>query len=149
MTTNNVLNNYSPGSVGQNAYVQDSGSTTGSNSFVDVTGATATITPRSSSSRILIMMSALYQVSLVALTQTQAKIQCLRGVTVIGGTPYATLGATEPTSGTTTVGIYNFVFVDSPATTSATTYKFQQEITPNNGQTIQTFDLSFVLMELT
>lgn len=149
MTTNNIINNYSPGSVGQNASVQDSGSTTGSNSFVDITGATATITPRATSSKILIMMSAFFQVSLVSLTQTQAKIQCARGVTVIGGSPYATIGATEATFGTSTIGIYNFVYVDSPASTSALTYKFQQEITPNNGQTIQTLDLSFVLMELT
>jgi hypothetical protein len=92
--------------------------TTTSGTYVDVTGLAATITPTSSSSKILVIANLSYSAS----TGRDAAFQILRGATVI------------PTGVTGSVlnGAYSFSmfsvaqsFLDSPATTSATTYKIQ------------------------
>lgn len=101
--------------------------TTTSTTFTDITGLSVSITPTASTSKILV----LYNVSgsqAVAAQIAQARL--MRGSTAINvgdasGTrtqatsdPFSVAG---PIVGTTVVGS----FLDSPATTSATTYKFQ------------------------
>jgi len=92
--------------------------TTTSGTYVDVTGLAATITPSSASSKILVLANISYSAS----NGRDAAFQVLRGSTVI------------PTGVTGSVlnGVYSYSmfslaqsYLDSPATTSATTYKIQ------------------------
>jgi len=104
--------------------------TTTSNSFVDVTGLSASITPRSASSKILVTVS-FFMSANSGSGYPQARI--LRGSTAIyiGDAAGNRIPALSNTGG----GLFNadvgtgFInsaqFVDSPATTSSTTYKIQ------------------------
>jgi hypothetical protein len=92
--------------------------TTTSGSYVDVTGLSASITPTSASSKILVVANLSYSAS----SGRDAAFQILRGATVIPA------GVT----GSVLNGAYSFSmfsvaqsYLDSPATTSATTYKIQ------------------------
>jgi hypothetical protein len=99
---------------------------TSSTSFNDITGLTVSITPTSSSSRILV----LYDVGLSCANGTGAPIRMLRGATVIyagdaaGNRP---LGLAQMDGAASQYAIYRISgnFLDSPATTSSITYKFQ------------------------
>jgi hypothetical protein len=100
--------------------------TTASASLVDITGLSATITPTSATSQILVLCS-------VALNVTNgnymAQVVLLRGATQISvgdaagsrtqSSAYATVNGDRGRSP------FAINFLDSPATTSATTYKFQ------------------------
>jgi hypothetical protein len=100
--------------------------TTSSGSFTDVTGLTVSITPTSSSSKILV----LYDVGLSCQNGTGAPIRMLRGSTVIyagdaaGNRP---LGIAQIDGASTQYSVPRIsgTFLDSPATTSSITYKFQ------------------------
>jgi hypothetical protein len=102
--------------------------TTTSGTFVDITGYSATITPSSTSSKILVISS--FHVSNGA-TSAYVRAQLLRGATALG-LGDASGSATQITS-TSSIGnssdpdILNssYTYLDSPATTSATTYKWQ------------------------
>jgi hypothetical protein len=103
--------------------------TTTSTSFVDVTGLTASITPSSTNSRILIIgKMAINPRSSGALGYSQL----LRGNTVIGGgtetgsrpSAMSTFVA-DPAVGTTDL---SFNFVDSPASVSSQTYQIQTRV---------------------
>jgi hypothetical protein len=110
-----------------------------STTFTDST-LTATITPSSSSSKILVMVaqfSSLFKND----SRTQMGIQLLRGATVLGNfgnTGYETFGARFDGSTLALIrSIVNFQYLDSPATTSATTYKTQGKIdTTSNSQSL-------------
>jgi hypothetical protein len=99
--------------------------TTSTSSYVDVTGWAATITPTASTSKVLVFYS-----TIVSGNQDYwCGFQIVRGATVVGnGT--ATGSATAANKGVrenfanggmSVAGMY----LDSPATTSATTYKMQ------------------------
>jgi len=99
-----------------------------STSYTDITGMSVTITPSSASNKILILC----HLGILGTTGggTSASVQLLRGATVIGnGTP----ASSRPGSIYRTAGGVNgdhnnggsFQFLDSPSTTSATTYKLQ------------------------
>jgi hypothetical protein len=100
---------------------------TASTSFVDVTGMSVTITPRSTSSKILIMVGA--QVSMNSADCTTVKI--LRGSTDIfigdaaGSRPRVSSSKSFTSNGIEAAPI---IYLDSPATTSATTYKLQMRL---------------------
>jgi hypothetical protein len=88
--------------------------------YVD-TGLTGTITPKFSTSKILVEV---HQNGVVKTTNdTAANIQLLRGASVLAYfSGYAGQnGGTTPNS----VGSVSISYLDSPATTSATTYKTQ------------------------
>lgn len=97
-----------------------------SQTFTDITGLSASITPSATSSKILVLASVM-----LGATADFAYIRLLRDSTVIdvgdaaGSRPQVT-GAINYT-GTQTYNSSQIpvVFLDSPATTSATTYKFQ------------------------
>ena len=100
--------------------------TTSSTSYTDITGLSVSITPTVNTSKVLVM------VQLIASQEVgvnQALVQLVRGTTPIdigdaaGSRSQATqqirgFGAEYPSVNT-------FVYLDSPATTSATTYKMQ------------------------
>jgi len=99
-------------------------STTGT-SYVD-TGITATITPQSNSSKILVLAS--FQVQLFrSASETGAAIQLMRGSTVISKRDQELHAEADTTSQSRIIFryIHSLNFLDSPATTSATTYKIQ------------------------
>jgi hypothetical protein len=103
----------------------DSFSTT-SSSFVDLTGLTLTITPTSASSTILIGYTV--QGTGVAATN-MGVIQIVRGSTAIGNAAAAgsrSVGNTVVSElAVAEIGQQASFYMDSPATTSATTYKLQ------------------------
>ena len=90
--------------------------TTSSTSFVDVTGLTVSITPKFATSKILVIMSVTNAAS-VANVVSQFT-QLLRNSTGL-----ATFRVGAPAADQ--AGSLNFNYLDSPATTSATTYKVQ------------------------
>ncbi len=98
--------------------------TTNSTSFVDVTGLSATITPSSTSNKILI----LYEI-MVSANSSQFYIKLLRGSTDIYIGDSA--GSRKRVTNNHWLGDPNNMFssvinyLDSPNTTSATTYKIQ------------------------
>ena len=101
--------------------------TTTSGSFVDVTGITATITPSSTSSKIYISMSTTVGDSAGA----YAHMRVLRNGTAIGlgATPNGNASGvsfvTQGYQSTNQCLTIPFTYLDSPATTSALTYKLQ------------------------
>jgi len=101
--------------------------TTTSTSFTDITGMSVAITPASTSSKIFVMVN----LSTGNTSDRTSGYQLLRGSTPIGigdsdgsNRVEATAGTSSETSsaGQKTVA---FTFLDSPSTTSATTYKVQ------------------------
>ena len=100
--------------------------TTGSTSYVDLTGLTLTMTPSSTSSQILVT----YSVQASGISGTNmGGIQILRGATAIGNAAAAgsrsVANTVIPELGAAVFGQVTNTFLDSPATTSATTYKLQ------------------------
>lgn len=95
-----------------------------SGSFTDTT-LTASITPSSSSSKVLVMVSQYYKsTSAASGTAYGFQIKALRGATQIGGSYFDYLSGLA--AGTyNKFGMWNFSYLDSPATTSSTTYKTQ------------------------
>ena len=95
-----------------------------STSFIDVTGLSVSITPREATSQIICMG----QINTGTSASEFVTVQLMRGATAIGngtgGTTYNAISsnAFQSASGMWTTPI---MFLDSPATTSATTYKLQ------------------------
>ena len=94
--------------------------------FTDVTGLSVTITPSSSSSKVLIIPS----LSIGAKKGSRHGYRILRGSTAIGvgdssGSRTQYTQQAGNLNSDTAVYSNTFLFLDSPATTSATTYKIQ------------------------
>lgn len=85
---------------------------------------TATITPSSATSKVLIMTFQNFTLSRATSGDANARINLLRGATEIFARASATLEYNSDSSMTTA---NNIIYLDSPATTSATTYKTQQK----------------------
>lgn len=108
---------------------------TTSGSWVDANLA-ATITPTSASNNILVMVAApfrLYRTTEV----TQSRAQILRGATAISANHVLELDAYTAAAGRTVLGTsFAYTKLDTPATTSATTYKLQTYVvyTANSAQ---------------
>tara|TARA_Y100000401_G_scaffold80964_1_gene66366 strand:+ start:168 stop:662 length:495 start_codon:yes stop_codon:yes gene_type:complete len=94
-------------------------------SFVD-SGVTAAITPSSNSSKILVVASMQYFIRRDA-TETSGSFKLLRGSTAISTHTGAVHIEADTTSQSRIIaeGGYTIQRLDSPATTSATTYKVQ------------------------
>ena len=94
--------------------------------YVDVTGLSVTITPTSATSKILITSMCQFTTVQGATTYSVGQIQLLRGATQM----YSTLFGSYFSGGTPPQYLVNYgtpfmQWIDSPATTSATTYKIQ------------------------
>jgi hypothetical protein len=95
------------------------------NAWTDITGLSVSITPTSASNKILVMAS-VQGIN----TASNAYLRLVRGSTGIGvGTTSGSRSAVSSSniigSGTNSLGGSSFQFLDSPATTSSTTYKIQ------------------------
>ena len=106
-------------------------STTGT-SFVD-TGLSGSITPSSNSSKILIIVAQRFYIKR-STDQARGGFRLLRGSTVIQQGPNNASGSEPAGEGFSSAngpgaiqvaGVYSTTFLDSPSTTSATTYKTQ------------------------
>jgi len=94
---------------------------TTSTSYTDATDLTATITPSSTNSKILILMSIGVDCTTAGITDNGVKGQIVRASTNIWTTDYF-YGRNNSTGNRQNSSI---VYLDSPASTSALTYKFQ------------------------
>jgi hypothetical protein len=101
-----------------------------STSFTDITGLSVSITPTSASSKILVLVSSNYG--------TGGGSQLFMANLVRGSTNIATPNNTGLTYSATAVAYqttidqvanYSINFLDSPSTTSSTTYKVQAKVT--------------------
>jgi hypothetical protein len=113
-----------------------SDTTIASTSFQDTT-LTASITPSSATSKILVFVTQAYLVYRQADTVVGG-LRILRGATAIAThdiTPTIT-GGLNSSSELATRGVWSMCYLDSPATTSSTTYKTQGKVssTANSGQ---------------
>jgi hypothetical protein len=103
------------------------------------TGITATITPTSATSKILVIISANAKTSRSA-SSMDIGGKVLRGATTI--VDYSTYGLFTSQVGAGSVDTYfgnlaSITYLDSPATTSATTYKLQAKVdSTGSGQTV-------------
>lgn len=99
---------------------------TTTNAYVD-TGLSASITPTSSSSKILVLVdvAGVYKTS----TDTGVNIKLLRGSTDL--IIFAKAAAYTNSTATNLVGTQGCNYLDSPSTTSSTTYKVQFASTAN------------------
>jgi hypothetical protein len=102
------------------------------------TGIAATITPTSATSKIMVIISAQYEVYRET-SDANAGAKLLRGATTLldyGNTNFARVY----TAGTDSANMVtsSVTYLDSPATTSATTYKLQSLVptTANNGRVV-------------
>jgi len=105
----------------------DAQSNASSNSFSDITGLTVTITPKSTSSKILLLCN----ISLSAASDgTGRAFKVLRGSTAIGvgndgSRPQVSFFGSPMSSDSNMQGTTSWHYLDSPNSTSALTYKVQ------------------------
>jgi hypothetical protein len=138
----------STGKVVQIVYGSTATVANNSTSTLADSGLTATITPTSASNKVLVMVS--QNGVLKSTNDTSVVLVLLRGATQIMG--LADRGALTQTTATNTISISGD-YLDSPATTSATTYKTQFASQANNSvvycQQVTASTSSIVLMEVT
>ena len=120
------------GSVLQVVNVAYAGGTTSSSSstYADVTGLTATITPNFSTSKILVIVSV--NGCKKTTNNTYLALRLVRDATVIHSLEQE--GGYTNNSDINEFGGCGCNFLDSPATTSATTYKIQLASVANNAE---------------
>ena len=111
--------------------------TIATSTYTDTT-LTATITPTLSTSKILVLVTQVVEMTRSADTQA-VKLQLLRGATSIfdeGGSPYFQKLSVTGATAVNLTQMQSFQYVDSPAATSATTYKTQAGVfsTASSGQ---------------
>jgi hypothetical protein len=115
------------------------------------TDLTATITPSASTSKILVMLSQPFFIERDS-QGVEGYAAILRGgTTIVNTTPFGFAYYYQPGTQADLIGVFAYNYLDSPATTSATTYKTQMRInaTSLNGQvTANTFSSTLILMEI-
>jgi hypothetical protein len=105
--------------------------TSSSNAFAD-TGLTASITPSATSSKILVVVQ---QAGCgKSASDTEAQIKLLRGATDIS--TFASQVGLTGSAATNIVGTQGVIYLDSPATTSSTTYKTQFRSVANTASAV-------------
>ena len=128
-TSGTVLTDTSPkaGNVLQviNSSTQTQVTSTSGSTWVD-TGITATITPSSSSSKILVLVSANGLIKIATTNSgVAASLQLLRGASTLINIGNDNSGTDTTANGGVNITTASTSYLDSPATTSATTYKVQ------------------------
>jgi hypothetical protein len=123
--------------VVQDVFSTESGTT--STSYVAVSGFAATITPSSTSSKILVLCSASGYIN----TSNAYLGTIYRGTTSLGdfGRLYS--------QGSALGGILTFNYLDSPSTTSATTYTYYHKVASGTGYvSVNNYTSVLTLMEI-
>ena len=115
-----------------------------STSYSDITGATINVTPSSSSNKILFMFTCYWVNTLVSGTNANCSFKTFRDSTNI----YESFHSAESGSGGLQAkGTCNHIFVDSPSTTSAVTYKVQYKVS-NSNSTVYVYDARLMAFEV-
>lgn len=130
----NFLTTGSPGAILQvKSAFKDDVATTTSTSFADISGLSVSITPSSATNKCLIMVTL---GSVGNLTNTTL-FNIVRDSTAIaqpsGGTAPASINEYNGSSNNGDVDTCSIIFLDSPATTSAITYKVQWRVDNGTG----------------
>lgn len=107
---------------------------TTSTSYTDITGLSVSITPTLATSKVLVFVGFTAAVS----ADISVMFQLVRGSTAINigdtaGSRSRASAAMLSNNDTLQFGTYNWQFLDSPATTSATTYKVQMFVNSGTG----------------
>jgi len=125
------------------------GSGTTSSSMVDVTSASLSITPTSASNDILVLFNWLSEHGNVSSTNFEVFYNILRGATQLNTTNKIWSTGKSTLGGDQHNGTQTYSYIDSPATTSATTYKLQHSIsTTGSTTTLTSSEINIVLMEI-
>lgn len=124
------------------------GSATNSATYVDVTSAAATITPTSASNNILMIATGYTSTRLIGGVNQSINIRAVRDSTTIGSDPTVIGRTSSGAGGLQGAGGFGFCYLDSPATTSATTYKLQHKVF-NTGSNCSTLAVNIILLEVT
>ena len=104
--------------------------TTTSSSYADTT-LTATITPSSATSKVLVLVSQMVQVFRGA-ENTDGSLNLVRNSTEIVARPSSSISVVVASAASVDMQNYQSInYLDSPATTSSTTYKTQQRTNGN------------------
>jgi hypothetical protein len=109
------------------------GSSTSSTSYVDMTNGTVTITPSSASSNILVIASGNSFATLVGGVNVIGYVQLVRTSTSIQERLFSAESGSGGLQGNFPT---SFCVLDSPATTSAVTYKLQQRVSTGSSSAI-------------
>ena len=123
--------------VVQDVFNTESGTT--STSYVAVSGFAATITPSSTSSKILVLCSASSYINV----SNQYLGTVYRGGTSLGD--FARLYAQSSPLG----GVLTFNYLDTPSTTSATTYTYYHKVASGTGYvSVNNYKSTITLLEI-
>ena len=98
---------------------------TSSTSYGDMTNATVSITPQSSSNKILVLWTDLGFQQLVSSANLNYYQQLVRDTTALAA---KYISAQSGSGGLQMRGMISFAYLDSPNTTSSTTYKIQHKV---------------------
>jgi len=121
------------------------GGTTNSTSYVDVGSATVTITPSSSTSKILIMATGTTSFSALAGANITADTQLVRSPST--SLQIQTAGTAITGGGIGATGAISYSYMDNPATASAVTYKLQQKVS-NTSSSLTSTNIWLIAMEI-
>jgi hypothetical protein len=121
------------------------GSITNSTSYADITYATVTITPTSSSSKIMLLATGTTSFTPLAGNNVTADTQLVRSPTV--SLQIQNYGSNVASGGIGGVGSIAYSYVDSPGTTNSITYKLQQKIS-NASSTLTSTNIWLIAMEI-
>ena len=120
--------------------------TTSTNTFVDVTGATLSITPTTSSSKIMIIFSCFINTNLVSGNNVRANMKMLRDSTQLMLSLHA---AGDSSGGLQTKQTCTQMVIDAPGDTSAHTYKMQTcNTNTSSTPTIGVTDATLMALEI-
>ena len=122
-----------------------------STSFTD-SGLSATITPTLATSKVLVLVNQRYRTDRSA-DAVNTAVQVLRGATVVYLQDFAAQMYSAGETALALAGYHNANYLDSPATTSATTYKTQGRVSSTSRGGVVVFQegttiSSIILMEI-
>jgi hypothetical protein len=115
------------------------------------TNLTASITPSSASSKVLVLITQSFSMYASSTDEVMAKVKLLRGATDILSYTGDFLKLRGANGTLTLAGIFPITYLDSPATTSSTTYKTQGAVNATGASrqiTFNNFSSQIILMEI-
>jgi hypothetical protein len=121
------------------------GSTTNSTSYADISYANVTITPSSSTSKILVIATGTSSFSALAGANVTADTQLVRSPST--SLQVQTSGTTVSGGGVGSTGAVSYSYMDSPGTTSPVTYKLQQKVS-NVSSTLTSTNIWLIVQEI-
>ena len=121
------------------------GSTTNSGSYVDVSYANVTITPSSTTSKVLVMATGTTSFTSLAGQDVFADTQLVRNPSI--SLQVQTCGTTVSGGGIGVTGAVSYSYMDSPGTASPVTYTLQQRVS-NTSSTLTSTNIWLIAMEI-